>query len=211
MWIRFESRSIFAIKIYVGGVNAISGEPAIENAATMLRRLNIHSKRGSVQDYVVTPDQLWLDGIASNDGRVRQFVAMPQGSGYSVEYQVTGEDVVGGLEFEVTPSIRRFHEIDHPYQEYQIFVKTLTGKTITLETNSSSTIYNLKERIQVKEGISPDQQRLIFAGQQLEDGEILERVETKCTDTNTFTDWTLGDYNFECVSRLYLVLSLPLD
>lgn len=202
MWIRFKSRSIFAIKIHVGGVNAISGEPASENAATMLRRLKLHSKRESVQDYVVTPDQLWLDGIASNDGCVRQFVAMPQGSGYSVEYQVTGEDIVGGLEFEVTPSIRRFHEVDHPYQEYQIFVKTLTGRTVTLETNSNATIYSLKERIQGEEGITPDQQRLTFAGTQLEDGKVFECVEPNSTDTIICIDWTLGDYNIQCVSTM---------
>lgn len=104
MWINFTSPSTFAVKIYVGGVNAVSGEPARETATSMRRRLERMKKNQNIQDYVVVPEQLWLDGIASSGGTVKQFVAMPLGSGYSVELQLTGAEVIGGLQIEVIPS-----------------------------------------------------------------------------------------------------------
>ena len=166
MWTRFRSCDQFAIKIYVGGINAISGEPMIENAATQLRRQKRKANGQSIQDYVIMPDQRWIDGIASAEGIVRQFVAMPMGTGYSVEAQVTGHDLVSGLQFEITSGIEERLGVN----EISIHLKSLDGKTTTLRVLKTTTIYGVKSVYSAKSGINLDELRFIYEGRQLEDG-----------------------------------------
>lgn len=79
-------------KVSVGGVNTVTGEPLVE-------ALSKHK-----QDYLVVPEQKWLDGINSGDGFVNQFVAMPLGQGYTVEAQITDEEIFGGIQIHVIES-----------------------------------------------------------------------------------------------------------
>ncbi len=108
MWLSFAGAhwKPSAVKVAVGKVNALSGRPWHQR---------LQDARGEDQDYMVVPDQPWLDGINAGRGVIRQFVAMPLGMGYTVEGQVTGEERFGGLQivsFEPHPG--RFPEAPPP-------------------------------------------------------------------------------------------------
>jgi len=91
LWLSFDAAEWHpnAVKVGAGGINAVSGEPFNDGL------------RDKPQDYLVVPDQPWLDGINVGSGVIRQFVAVPIGSGQSVEAQLTGSDDIGGIQITV--------------------------------------------------------------------------------------------------------------
>jgi hypothetical protein len=94
MWIAFDSapETLCAVEIGAGGVNVISGESFAAGLTAQ------------PQNYVVVPEQPWLDGIHTGEGVVRQFVAMPLGRGVTVEAQIAGAEQAGGLQIRVYPA-----------------------------------------------------------------------------------------------------------
>jgi hypothetical protein len=129
MWIRFSSKYPFAVKIATGKINAVSGDawtPALqpgEQPSGVAQGNRIGSdfisslpsvRAAGKQDYVTIPDQPWLDGFNVGNGQIRQFVAMPLGEGYTVEEQITGEAVHGGLQLIVYPLDPRYYTPPRP-------------------------------------------------------------------------------------------------
>jgi hypothetical protein len=106
MWIGFTGADWKpnAVKVEAGRVNAVTGEVEV-GAATL----------AEPQNYLVCPPQVWLDGIKTGAGVIRQFVAMPLGEGYSIEAAVTGEEYSGGLRIIVfEPQPGRFPDSPPP-------------------------------------------------------------------------------------------------
>jgi hypothetical protein len=91
MWLGFDAESWKpnAVQIGIGNINAVSGEAWREGLIA------------NPQNYMVCPTQPWLDGINVGEGRIRQFVAMPLGSGYTVESQISGAKEAGGIRIAV--------------------------------------------------------------------------------------------------------------
>lgn len=108
LWLGFRAAAWKpnAVKIAVGRVNTISGEPYD------------HTLRTAPQDYVVCPEQLWLDGLNTGSSTIRQFVAMPLGLGYTVEAAMTGTETYGGLQITVfEPKPGHFPDTPPPQAE----------------------------------------------------------------------------------------------
>jgi hypothetical protein len=91
LWLNFESTYPMAVKIATGKINAVTGKEWTNDLAE------------NPQDYVIVPGQRWLDGYCTSKGIIRQFVAMPLGSGYTAEEQVTGKAEHGGLQIIAFP------------------------------------------------------------------------------------------------------------
>ncbi|CAG1962705.1 unnamed protein product [Fusarium graminearum] len=181
MWINFQSERHYVIKIFVGGINAVSGEPSVEDAATSLRRRNLIHQGESVQDYIVTPRQQWLDGIAVEPGKVRQFVAMPVGTGHSIEAQMTGEEKAAGVQFEITRLGSKPPDVDI------ISIVIRDGhKAYRFKTSCQETIEQFKHRIELvrnfKDGISD----FVY-----NEGRLLEA--NQAVDSRTLADYNISD------------------
>lgn len=156
MWIKFVSQRPYAVRIYVAGVNAVSGVSIQSDVMKMYggRRGGVgeasaqgddldEQRRKLIQDYVVVPRQKY--GIATQPGIVQQFVAIPTGRGYSVEAQVTGKEDLSGILFPVTPAV----------VNVKLSVKVMNGEWANRKFNMSAlaedTVNLIKQRIYRRE------------------------------------------------------------
>ena len=105
LWIRFDGYYPCAVKIAAGKINAVTGK-SWENELS-----------ARPQDYVVVPEQPWLDGFSIDKGLIRQFVAMPLGQGFTAEEQLTGKAEFGGIQICVYPMKKEVHEKLFPPRE----------------------------------------------------------------------------------------------
>lgn len=111
LWINFYPNQVynrgsaypFAIRVATGKISAITAKPFGKNL--------------EAGDYLIVPDQPWLDGFVVEKGIIRQFVASPIGSNVSVEYQITGEDSIGGLQIEVFPMKGNIYDEKYPVEK----------------------------------------------------------------------------------------------
>ena len=129
MCIRFSSSYPFAVKIAFGKINAVSGEPSTDH-------LQQHP-----QNYILVPEQSWLDGFSVGEGLIRQFVAVPLGKGYSVEEQLTSKANIGGVEIQAYPvnadmffrtRVLPFIPVELKALLPQLFLRHLKGRRIEI-------------------------------------------------------------------------------
>lgn len=186
-------QSPYAIRPYVGGVNAISGKTVQEQSSSMSLtdpevrvKMRVEGKGmdtrdisppSAEQDYIladasardVSVRPQWLDGIALSPGRVKQFVAVPFGSGESVEAQKTGKDSTGGIQLEIIPSLPLSRLRRHLGQQITIYTASLGANIYApVQLDAGALVWDYVYALEIQEGIPMDQVRCIFRGKHLE-------------------------------------------
>lgn len=135
MWLSFENTGPtygvnfpVAVKVAAGKINAVTGEQWAEGLSYR------------PQDYLVSPEQPWLDGFAIEPGVIRQFVAMPLGQGYTVESQLTGVEVWGGLQISVIPLKRVIWD---EYRRKEAMRENLARPILCADVSLSHTVMSM--------------------------------------------------------------------
>jgi hypothetical protein len=116
MWLKFEAAYPMALKVGAGGVCAVSGQPWSESLVF------------PNQNYVVLPQQPWLDGFRISENVIRQFVATPLGKGMTVEQQLTGTETWGGLQIQAYPMLPECYWHSTLKQEVEATWDSLVGE-----------------------------------------------------------------------------------
>lgn len=164
MYVKFTSKVPFAIKIFAGGVNTITGKANHETISEMPDlSLGCNHYGRPKQDYAVAPNQPWIHSLIKAKVTTHQFLAHRVGSQAGYVAQVGHTDAVVCMQFEITP------RKNIPGVVY-IGVETLSGKRIETDAYLSHTVFELEAkiaRIATKEGIETKQQCLYLRGQKL--------------------------------------------
>jgi hypothetical protein len=139
MWLNFDTIPSFddmeypiAVKIGTGKICAVSGE-------SWNSTLNRHP-----QDYLVVPEQPWIDGYNVEKGKIKQFVAAPMGKGYTVEEQITGEADVGGLQIQVFPMKKEFYERLNEQRKQKLRERRAAMERESAQFDDSRVMYSME-------------------------------------------------------------------
>ena len=168
LWINFRTDYPFAVKVAAGKINAVTGE------------LWQTELQADPQNYMVLPEQPWLDGFAVRNGVIRQFVAMPLGAGYSAEEQITGKADTGGIQLQVFPLRAEAYFRSEVEERLPKSLEDLLDELVDAELLDSGIRYSLSDACMVMESGAMG----LGAG-----GTMRQEV---FKDTHDFSDWDLS-------------------
>jgi hypothetical protein len=168
LWINFSTRYPFAVKVAAGKINSVTGE------------LWTTGLQADPQNYMVLPDQPWLDGFAVRKGVIRQFVAMPLGAGYSAEEQITGKADTGGIQLQVFPLRAEAYFRSEVAERLPKSLEDLLYELVDVELLDSGVRYSLSDASRVMESGAMG----LGAG-----GTMRQEI---FKDTHDFSDWDLS-------------------